>query len=276
MFDHSVGGEWWELVYVTKSGYTPKWEPQGEAVKWEYDWSPIVDWQNLPRPHGFYGLDDVKQAVRLNEALNFAASNYSRILKHHAFPKTVGIGFDKGDVTETKVGGFYTVPKPRSEVDLFNLEMQSDLGSSKAFLDMIGAEVWQAVRMIDPQTMKDKIGALTNFGLRVLFTDAIRKTETKRLLYGEGLEQICRRGLELANKPIPATINVQWSDALPEDEASIVQSLQAELAAGVIDKQTYREIRDYNHEEIVERLQEEGAGEDNIGARLLSAFERGA
>lgn len=272
-FDHDVD-EWWEIVFVTKGGPIPTWEMQDPQL-WPYEWSPIVDWQNQPRPYRYYGADDVSQIINLNKALNFVASNYSRILKHHAYPKTVGLGFDASDVVETEIGGFFTVNKSKQEADIFNLEMASDLASSRAFIDLLAAEVWHNARMVDPQSVKDKIGQITNFGLRVLYTDAIRKIDTKRLLYGEGLEMLSLHGLELMGGGVPDEVAVIWPDVLPENDTETVTSLQSELASGVIDKQTYRELRGYDHEQIVARLAEQSANEDNLGDRLLRAFEAG-
>lgn len=274
-FDHDVSDQWWEVTWTTKGGFRPEWLQYGPPVKWPYDWSPIVEWQNLPRLFSYYGASDVSGMVRLNEALNFVASNYSRILKHHAFPKTVGLGFDADAVMETEVGGLYTVNRPRSEVDIFNLEMQSDLSSSKAFIEMLSDEIWQVARMVSPQTMKDKVGALTNFGLRVMYTDAIRKTETKRELYEEGLETITQHCLELMGRPVPDEIEIVWPDPLPVNEYETAQAGLALLGANVIDKATLRESLNLDSEKIEERLAGEAATGDNIGTRLLAAFERG-
>lgn len=271
--DHDID-EWWELVFTTKGGPDSRWEKQ-EPRRWPYGWSPIVEWQNLPRPFRFYGLDDVSQIVRLNKIVNFVTSNYSRILKYHAYPKTIGLGFEAGDVIETEIGGFYTVNKSKNEAHIYNLEMASDLASSRSFIDMLAAEIWHTARMVDPQSIKDKVGDITNFGLRVLYADAIHKIGTKRLLYGEGLEILSKHGLELMNVTPPEEIAIIWPDIMPENELEISQRLTMELAAGVIDKQTYRELVGYDHDQIIERLAEQGANEDNLGARLLAAFEAG-
>lgn len=271
--DHDID-EWWEIVYTTKGGPRQEWE-RHEPSLWPYAWSPIVEWQNLPRPYRYYGLDDVSQAINLNKSINFIVSNYARILKHHSYPKTIGLGFDAADVVETEVGGLFTVNKSKTEADVFNLEMESDLGSSRALTEMLAAEIWHVARMVDPQSIKDKIGDITNFALRVLYSDAIKKIETKRLLYGEGLESLSLHGLELQDTAMPDMVAIIWSEILPEDKTEVTQTLQSELAAGIIDKQTYRELRGYDHEQIVQRLAEQGASEDNIGARLLSAFEAG-
>lgn len=273
-WDHSAQG-WTERVYDYYPRRSQPWELVSE-MPWPYDWPPIVDWQNLPRPFQRYGLNDVRRAIALNDAINFVASNYNRILKHHGSPKTVGIGFDADEVVGTSVGGLFTVNKPRNEADLFNLEMQSDLGSAREFLGLLMREIWQSARLLDPQSIKDSVGSLTNFGLRVLYADAIAKIQTKRLLYGEGLAEVTRRAFAISGQPVPEALQVRWPDVLPEDSTQIANALLKELEAGVLDMQTYRELRNYDHEQIEERLQAEKANETSLGEQLLTAFARGA
>ncbi len=73
------GAEYWTIYSYTSSRNSRRWELVGEPVVWEYPWPPIVDWQNLPRPRAYYGRADVsKTNARLNDSLNFTASNMQR------------------------------------------------------------------------------------------------------------------------------------------------------------------------------------------------------
>jgi hypothetical protein len=272
-FDHTAGG-WTEIVYRI-DGMGTQWKQVNLQVL-PFDFPPIVDWQNMPRPHTYYGADDISRAVALNDALNFVASNYQRILKHHGSPKTIGIGFDAEAIVGTSVGGFYTVNKSKSEADIFNLEMQSDLSSAREFLGILAREIWQSARMVDPQMVKDTVGSLTNFGLKVLFSDALSKTNTKRLLYGEAYELIAKRGLVMAGLAAPDKVKTNWPDVLPEDSLAVSTALLKEVEAGLIDKETYRQLRGYDNDVIEQRLSEEQAGQQNLGALLLSNFSKGA
>jgi len=263
---------WYEIVY--RRGKGGRWERRDQGQRLDY--CPIVEWQNSSRPFAFYGADDVRRVVALNDALNFTASNISRILKHYSGPRTIGIGMDAADVVASGASTFWTVNRPTSEANIYNLEMQSDLASAREFMAIVLREIWQSARMVDPQTVKDSVGQLTNFALRVLYQDAITKTNDKRELYEEGLVAISKLGLQLAGIAPPETINVTWPDVLPEDATQVAQALLPELSAGVIDKQTYRELRGYANEVIEERLQEEKAGEEDLGSRLLTAFAKGA
>ena len=266
---------WYEVVYNRNRGVFAEWRFERMGLAWEYPFSPIIEWQNMPRPFVAYGSDDVHKAIALNNSVNFIASNWNRILKHFADPKLIGLGFEADTLEPTQVGGLYVVNKPKNEADIFALEMQSDMEASRELLSIALREIWQSARLVDPQTIKDQVGKLTNFGLRVLYSDALAKVETKRLLYEEAFVEIIQRGLTIAGLAVPETINTTWPDVLPEDADAISTALLAELAAGVIDKQTYRELRNYDHELIQKRMAGQAAGEDNIGARLLAAFEGG-
>jgi hypothetical protein len=219
---------------------------------WEFPWPPIVEWKNLPKPHSYYGKSDVGSLGALNDGLNFVASNTQRILKHHAHPKTIGIGMKGGEVEETTVDGFWTVQAPKSEADIFNLEMQSDLTSSLKFTQMLMRLVYDLSREISPGTVADRLGAITNFGLRVLFYDTLAKSGVKRLLMGEGLTRICRRILEIGGHDPKVKLNVNWPDPLPSDPLQQAQALSIDVEHG-LSHTTYLERRGYDPEQEAQR-----------------------
>lgn len=263
---------WYEYTYAI-DGNSSHWSLLNTKP---IEYCPIVDWQNMPLPSDYYGKDDISKALRINDALNFVLSDYQRILKHHGHPRTIGVGMEAADVHSNEIGGFFTVNKPATEAQIYNLEMQSDLSSAREFANLLMAEIWQSGRMVDPATMKDKVGDLTNFGLRLLYGDALQKTETKRLLYQEGFEAINKTCLALMGLAVPEQIATVWPDPLPSDDAALSAAKLAEVQAGLISKQTARDSLGYDHEAEEERIAEEQAGQDTLGMRLLGAFEKGA
>jgi hypothetical protein len=222
----------------------------------------------MPNTNDYYGKSDLTGAIHLNDALNFVISNLNRIVKHYADPKTVGIGFKATELIATQVGGFYTVANEKAQI--YNLEMQSDGALARWLAEVVGGAMWQAGGVINPQTMKDKVGQLTNFGLQVLFTDTIRKTGKKRLLYGEALEAINKYALELAGLEVPDKVMTIWPDVLPEDERAEAETLGMDFDRKAISMETYRERRGYIHEREEDRLAEEQANDGNPLAGLLA------
>jgi hypothetical protein len=250
-----------------------KWE-LANIQEWPYEFPPIVDWQNLPNPNWYYGRADVISAIRLNDALNFLVSNLNRIIKYFASPRTVGTGFTADDVMPTQVGGLWTIENPEAKVT--NLEMQSDASLSRWLADVLFQTLWQSGGLVDPQTTKDKIGQLTNFGLRVLFSDAIGRIAKKRRLYGEGLDKIIDWSFILAGLAPPESVTIIWPDVLPEDNKAEMETLTAEYDRGLISKETYRDRRDYDHEMEETRIADEQT-ESDLGSLLLqnARFNRG-
>lgn len=245
------------------------WEIKQELM-WGFPWAPIVDWQNLPDPEEYYGDPDLVRP-ELNDALNFVASNTMRIIKHHGHPKTIGTGMRASEVQETAVDGFWSVPNPDAKIA--NLEMQSDLGSSMAFLQLLQQWFFAEHRAVDLASFGADLGNLTNFGLRTMYKDALDKLGTKRALYGKALADISERSLALMGMVGRPTIT--WPDPLPFNDAEEIVGIQTEMGLGILSKETAASLRGRKWELEQERIAEETAASDNIGSRLLAAFERG-
>lgn len=261
------GGVW--LVRDLRRERGRDWQVAGETI-WGYPWAPLVEWQNLPDPEEYYGDPDLVRP-ELNDVLNFLASNTNRILKFHAHPKTIGVGMRASDLQETSVDGFWSIPNPDAKVN--NLEMQSDLGSSLAYLQLLQGWFFAEHRAVDMTTFARDLGNITNFGLRTLYKDALDKLLTKRALYGAGLEDLSERALALlgyAERPV-----VSWPDPLPYNDQEEIAGIQTEMGLGILSKETATGLRGRNWEQEQERIEQEGAMSDNIGNRLLAAFERG-
>lgn len=264
-----LGGSW--LVRdLTMTRGARDWTVTGEVV-WPWAWAPIVDWKNLPNPEGPYGQPELVNP-ELNDVANFVASNTARILKFHAHPKTVGTGMQATEIKETAVDGLWTVANPAAQIR--NLEMQSDLGSSAAFLEFVQAQFYAEHRAVNLASMKDRIGQLTNFGLRTLFKSALDKLQTKRSLYGMGLAEVSRRALLLMGHG-DWPVSVSWGDPLPYNRLEQVQALQLERDMQIVSRKTVAtELgRDWETEQA--RIEDEDASQGNVGEALLRVFDQG-
>jgi len=240
----------WTVFEYAESGEWSGWKLTGQT-DWPYPWPPVVDWQNLPRPNRYYGKDDVGTTGPLNDGLNFVVSNIQRILKHHAHPKTIGTGMAANDVEETAVDRFWAVPNEAARI--FNLEMQSDLGSSLAFGQFIRRALFDSGRELDPASVQDRLGDLTNFGLRVLFRDTLAKGGTKRLLFADGLVRLCQHALELGGMPPRVPVTVVWPDPLPVDPLETARALQLDVEVGGLSQASYLERRGFDPAAEAER-----------------------
>jgi hypothetical protein len=228
------------------------------VTRWPYAWPPIVEWKNLPRPNQYYGKNDIGQNGRLNDSLNFIAGNIQRILKNHANPKSIGTGFSAKDMDEAPVGALWVIPNENARV--YNLEMQSDLASSLAYAGMLRRAFFDGGRELDPATVQDRLGQLTNFGLRVLYKDTLAKNTTKRLHYGDGLRRVCQAALELAGFPTGVDVSVVWPDPLPSDPLPTAQALQLDVTVGGLSKTTYLKRRGYDPDQEAHNRMKDSAG----------------
>lgn len=159
-----------------------------------------------------------------------------------------------------------------------NLEMSSDLSASRSIALDLRQGIFDLTRQMDISSISDKIGQLTNFGLRLLFSDSISKMETKRELYGEAFREINRRLLLIAGMP-PVKCEVVFGNPLPVNEQEEIELDKQALEMGVVDKQTVSEkwAKRYGQdwETIQERMQEQKGAESNIGSILLRRFNQG-
>lgn len=192
---------------------------------WPYNFAPIFHAQNLILANAHWGISDLEDAD-LNDAINFTASNINRILGIHAHPRTVGFGFEASSLQTTAVDKFWTVPNETARVE--NLEMQSDLNSSrqhKADLEEAYHQVTSVPRL-DPANVQ--IGGLSGFALQILYGPLLDKTNDKRGTYGAMLAQINRALLVLNGNDNPPEVKNTWQNPLPtagQERANLFKTL---------------------------------------------------
>lgn len=206
-----------------------RYELADETI-WPYALGPIVSWRHLPQPNSFYGMDELPHAA-LNDTVNRIASDMARILRFHAFPRTIGTGFEAAAVQPTAVDNFWSIPETDAKV--FNLEMQGDLTASLNFLqyltDTFLAESRVTMVHGDPNAVK----GVTNLAIRALYLDMIAKNEVLRRHYGHALAALSRRLLLLGGYG-DVTPTVEWPDALPTDKREQLETIRAQLDLGLI------------------------------------------
>jgi hypothetical protein len=260
----------WEVVTMkSNDASSGKWVVIEPIIPWEYNFPPIVHWQNLPNPVSANGVPDLTDDVRvLQDSINFSASNIRKIIRLHAQPTTIGKGFNATKV-DVEPGKMLLIP---ADADVKNLEMQSDLSSSNAFLLMLRQALFDITRTVDISSMADKLGALTNFGLRVLYADALFKLGTKRELYGDGIEELVRR-LLILNGMDEDPGEIIWPDMLPENDVEKLNTQRQEMDLKLKSPQTVASERgiDFEKEQVLlSEVKDNSASEDEMIARLIN------
>lgn len=256
-----LSNDYWLVTLEVKEG-SAQWRLI-ESIVWAYDFPPVLHWKNLPSLNSVYGDSDIDDAVNIQDKSNFVVSNNAKIVKFHASPKTVYIGVKASEIqrVDSSPDSGIAIPVPGAEA--FNLEMQSDLESSRALSLDLRQSIFDVAREVDISSMSDRLGALTNFGLRVLYTDAMDKNDTKRQLYGDAFKEINRRLLILAGYVAEASDpgEVQWGEALAINVAEEMQTDKLALDMGIVDKQTvyerYQSRYGVDWEDMQKRLEAE-------------------
>jgi hypothetical protein len=249
----------------------PEWIPWSEVDAWDY--CPIVEGQNLPHARDFWGMSDLQNVKSLNDEVNFLMSNVNRIVRYHSHPRTIGIGVEPDTIQETSVESFWAIPTTPDQAKIFNLEMESNLEAVYDFFDIIREAFWTIGREADPAVFKEKIGNVTNFGLRVLYLDALNKLGQKRQTYGKAFQTLGEKLLGLAESDYEKlTIVPQWNDPLPSDPRELVETMMMEMDMGILSKETAAIARGRNWNEEQKRLKkdEEEAG---LGQKFLQMLK---
>jgi hypothetical protein len=211
----------WKIFdYTSRDG--TKWIDKANQ-DWPYPFAPIVERPHKKRPFQFYGVSQLHTATHLNDAVNFTMSNIGRIIKFHAHPKTFIFGAELD--AKNSVSGYWDNLPTDAKVQL--VEMGGDLQSSMRTLEILRSEFFTRQRVLDNATVKDKVGALTNFGVRMLFSEMIELRDELTIQYGGLLEQAFGCLLLMRGIQVPGT-EAQWSDPLPVNRLEVLQAATLE------------------------------------------------
>lgn len=268
-----VDADGWDIVdSISMDAWGSRWI-EVDRPEWPYKFAPIIHWQNLPTIDSAYGEPDINaDLIRLQDRVNLVASNLSKIIRLYAHPMRYAVGFQTADKLD--VGPDQLIKLTGADSDIRQLEQLGDLAGSMEYLRMLRQAMFDRARVVDIDSMQDKLGALTNFGLKVLYQDNLNLIATKRELFGDAIEELVIRLQEISGKtPIPAV--VVWPDFLPENDAEISAAYQSDLNMGIVSKETISRLRGYDWEQEQERIANDAAQTDNIGAAILRNFERG-
>jgi hypothetical protein len=255
IFDYRAWGQSWRLI---------------AEQDWAFPFAPIVDWPVKKRAHSRYGVSLLAGGrAGLNDGVNFTASNIGRILYYHAHPQTFAFGTTLDD--KTSVGGFWDDLPADARVE--TLELQSDLVSSMNFMNFLKGEFFSATRVLDTSTVKDKLGQITNFGVRMLFDEMIESYQDITSLCGEGLADTFYRMLQVDGVVVDAKPQTVWADPLPTNRLETLQEAQIEEQLNTTSTKTIATDIGRNYELEAQQRAEEGM---DAGRALTNVLNFGA
>ena len=262
----------WEIVdYIQENN--GKWEEVGR-ISWPYYFAPIVHWQNLPSLDKAEGEPDITaDLLAMQDRVNFVSSNASKIIRFYAHPQRFTRLYNNSATNKVTLGPDELINFGDANGGMFQLEPMGDLAGVMSFLRLIRQAMFDRARVIDIDSMQDKLGALTNFGLRVLYQDNINLINTHRELFGDALEDLVMRLLVVGDKQV-IPCKVVWPDWIPVNEVEEIAAVVQDINAGLLSKQTAAGMRGYDWETEQERFADEKAGEGDIGTTILNAFNQ--
>jgi hypothetical protein len=285
--DEALQSTWLIEYFIMNKATAGKWipDPNNPPVNFPYPFPPIVHWKNLPSVNDCYGISDIEDIAMeggLQDKLNFVLSNNLKIVRNQAYKQNYTIGMPPKTSLETGMDKLLNFPK---DVTVGQMDATADLSGASGMVQALKQALNEVGREVDINSMMDKVGALTNYAVRVMSIDATDKTETKRQLYGEAIEEVNHRLLVMngmdGEQSDPG--KVIWGDPLP---SNILEDLQADQLAdglGIAAKSAiykrYQERYGMTWEEMQKLLDEQStkanANSANIGAQLLKNFNRG-
>lgn len=275
------GAQWVVIDEHARPGeLVPRWIEDGRET-WPHDWPPLLDCQNLPMPNEYYGEPDITpDVVQLNYARNFTLSNWQRIIKWFAHPRTWAKGVGG---TTLDVGPEQTIVFNSPDASLNMLQIASDLAGTGDFDRRIDEAMHEITATPAIATGKlETVGNLSGTALQVLYGPLLSKTRKKRAVYEDFIIELCRRLLDLGGYGADNRVQVTWPELVPSDPLQEAQTMQIHAALGVVSKETMAEKLGYDWDIEEERMAvvdatdtqpEADVPEEDEGRRLLVAFQ---
>ncbi len=239
----NLSGSWLERKFERGANSGGMWRLEDET-EWPWPLGPIVDWAHEEVPNRFYGRSELTN-LRANDQANKVASDVSRILRHHAAPKTIGTGVDQQqdkpdepNIVETAIQNLWTVPNEAAK--FYNLEMQSDLASSINFLQILKDAFLAERRVVVLKGDVADFQRVTNLGMRALFVDALSKNNELREQYEWGIAAVSQRMRMLAGDEDYETtpVQVHSQDPLPVDPTEATNVIEKQMTLRLVSQET--------------------------------------
>lgn len=239
---------------------------QTDSVEWPWPLGPVVDWAHIEALDQLYGSNE-DSLLQMNDHVNRVASAINRILRIHGFPRTVGTGFEGEKLIETGIDNFWTIEAADAKV--YNLEMQSDLASSMAYLEFLKTSYLAQGRVTVLSGNATDMQRTTNLGVRTLFMDQLAKTDELWAQYEPGIVGLSQRLLMLGNRDYTVQVRITRTDPLPSDPVETINVQEKELQYGLASKQTIARERGRNWTQEQLRMEDENAANDTAVLRQL-------
>ena len=224
----------WQIQHWTSVGDKGAWTPAGEPIDWPYPFPPLFSCKNFPMPNSFWGKPDITpDIIGMNNSLNLVQSSVNRIEKLFGSPVLWGVGMGQSntDLAPGKIIGLGTL-----EGKIVATALPSDTANAMLFADNLRSDIDEqsSVPGVATGRIKDlPRGTMSGVALELLFMALLKKTDKKRMLYGELIIDVCKALFVLAGMSGDIDVELAWQNPLPEDDLPAIQAAIASLELGV-------------------------------------------
>lgn len=203
---------------------------------------PIVHIPNMPISGMFHGKSDLAELVPMNQELNEKLTDVSDIINYHAAPVTLIFGAIAQKLEKGAKKVWSGLPK---DGRVENLELQSDLAASNAYIERIKKAMLEIGQT--PEIALGSQQAISNtsgVALHVQYQPLIDKTRIKQMTYGQGIKEINRLILKTWEAKLgfrvpgeePYASEVKFADPLPKDLLIERQIIAQDLGMGLLSR----------------------------------------
>lgn len=246
-----------EAVVVSAAGkdiVQGEWVQIGSTIEWLYPWPPIVDCQNLPLPHCYYGMSDLEPDIlHIIGRIHFVLSNTLRINRIHAHPKTIGSGFNANQMSTSS--DEMTLLPAGGKIEA--LVATGDIAGSIEVYNTL-REILFMITKIPPVVLgkMENLGNLAGIALRILYGPLMEVTRRKRDTYGDMLEALIERTLELMDFK-GENVELEWGDPIPQNDVESRQIAMQDLDLGIVSLETIASKLGYDWAKEKKKIQAE-------------------
>jgi len=271
LIEPNENGQSWNITEQQKKLGEDNWT-QVNATVWPFPWPPIISCQNIWIPNSFWGMPDLNEdLIDLNRSMNFLLSNMSRVLRYHANPRQIASGMG-GEQIKQSADETLLIPKD-AKIDL--LQAKADvLSPGLEYYQRLKEAFFTMAAVPEVATGKvESIGQLSGLALSILYQPLLELTESKRLTYGDMLNELNMRLLELGGYGTENNATIVWPELLPRDMVAERQAYQIDMAMGIASAETIADKLGYNYELEMERKANE-ASEQAEAVQVNAAEEQ--
>ena len=231
-----------EMEFQLNVGYIPgavERVPVGDPVDWPYRWAPIEHCQNIELPHMFWGLPDLDESsIEVIESIQRSMSSMNKIVRIHAAPRMYAKNVLPDQVNEIDVSADNIITLPNMEADLSVLQTLGNLSPSIQYAEKQREMLLEMVQVppISLGQFESASTAISGVTLSILYAPILQKTSLKRTSYGDMLERVNMKMLELMGFDDVETYEDQlvivWPEAMPGSAYLERQTLQQDQMMG--------------------------------------------